>query len=83
MSDVDDQMAAMAGPGKVVALAFEALASDDPTSEAVVALNIAEKLKRRFAAAMKLFVTPTPRMPFTPIRRGDELGEPGRIPIRK
>ena len=42
---------------KGVALAFEALASDDTTSEAVMHLNLAKNWDE-FCAAMKLFVTP-------------------------
>jgi penicillin amidase len=82
LSDVSAEMAEVAGPGKVMALAFTGLDGDDTTSEAVMRLDVARDWNQ-FLAAVKLFVTPTQNIVYADVSGDIGFISPGRVPLRK
>jgi penicillin amidase len=82
LSDLDPDMAKLAGTGKVAALAFTALAPGDTSAQALYSLNRASDWQS-FLAAMRFYRAPIQNVVFA-----DHAGDigfltPGAIPIRK
>ena len=82
LSDVSADLAGIAEPGKVVALAFTGLGDRDTTAEAMMRLDAARNWGE-FLEAMKLYQTPTQNIVYA-----DQFGDigffsPGLVPLRK
>lgn len=82
MSDVDEDMAKLAGNGKVMALAFTGLDDHDRTSEALMHLNWAENWQG-FREALKLYQAPPQNVVYADIEGNIGFINPGLMPIRK
>jgi len=82
LSDVVGKMAAIAGPGKVMALAYNALGGRDTTIEAMLRIDHAKDWSQ-FRDALKLFQTPEQNMVFADA--GGNIGfiSPALLPVRK
>lgn len=82
LSDLDPEAAKLAADGKVVALAFTALAPADTTAQALYLLNRAASWQD-FLAAMRLYRNPTQNVVYAD--RSGDIGflTPGAIPIRR
>ena len=68
LSDVNDDLADFAGPGKAVALAFTGLGDRDTTAEAFMRVNSARNWDE-FLDALRLYQTPTQNLVFADIKR--------------
>ncbi|MGK9169727.1 penicillin acylase family protein [Inquilinus limosus] len=82
LSDLDPGMARLAGDGKVVALAFAALAPSDTSADAVYRLNRAGTWQE-FLAAMRLYRTPIQNVAYADSDGNIGFLTPGAIPIRR
>jgi penicillin amidase len=82
LSDAAAEMAAVAGPGKVLALAYDALGDKDTTLEAVLRIDRA-KTWSEFRNALKLFQSPEQNMVFADIDGNIGFISPALLPIRK
>lgn len=82
LSDLDPEMAAIAGPGKVMALAFTGLGDSDRTAEALLRVNQAVNWKE-FLEAMQLYQTPTQNVVYANIKGDIGFINPGLVPLRK
>jgi len=82
MSDIDGEMMTLAGPGKVMALAFTGLGAADTTSEAFWLLNQARG-QNEVLRALKLYQAPPQNIVYAD--REGHIGfiNPGLLPIRK
>ncbi len=82
ISDVSERVAAIAGQGKAVALAFTGLGDHDTTTEAVLKLDAAQNWNE-FLEALRLFQTPTQNIVYAD--KSGDIGffSPGLIPLRK
>ena len=82
ISDVDSGFAALAGPGKTIALAFTGLGDHDPSAEALLRINVARNWSE-FLDALRPFQTPTQNFAFADV--DGEIGyiSPGLLPTRK
>ena len=82
LSDIDDDMAALAGKGRVMALAFTGLGDHDETAEALMRLNRAKNWSD-FLGALKLYQTPPQNAVYAD--RAGNIGfvNPGLVPVRK
>lgn len=82
LSDIDPELAALAGKGKVMALAFTALDTHDTTSEALMRLDRAKDWSQ-FQDALKLYQAPPQNIVYAD--RAGNIGfiVPGLAPIRK
>ena len=82
MSDIDAEMRTLAGPGKVMALAFTGLGATDTTSEAFWLLNQARGQKE-VLHALKAYQAPPQNIVYAD--RDGHIGfiNPGLLPIRK
>ena len=82
ISDVDSGFAALAGPGKTIALAFTGLGDHDPSAEALLRINVARNWSE-FLDALRTFQTPTQNFAFADV--DGEIGyiSPGLLPTRK
>jgi penicillin amidase len=82
MSDIDGEMLTLAGPGKVMALAFTGLGAADTTSEAFWLLNEARG-QNDVLHALKLYQAPPQNIVYAD--REGHIGfiNPGLLPIRK
>ncbi len=82
MSDIDKEMQALAGPGKVMALAFTGLGAADTTSEAFWLLNKARG-QDDILRALKAYQAPPQNVVYAD--RDGHIGfvNPGLLPIRK
>ena len=82
MSDIDGEMMTLAGPGKVMALAFTGLGAADTTSEAFWLLNQARG-QDDVLHALKLYQSPPQNIVYAD--REGHIGfiNPGLLPIRK
>jgi penicillin amidase len=81
-SDVDDDLADFAGPGKAVALAFTGLGDRDTTAEAFMRVNSARNWGE-FLDALRLYQTPTQNLVFADISGDIGFLNPGLVPTRK
>ncbi len=82
MSDIDEDMRALAGPGKAVALAFSGLGDKDTTFEAIFRLGAAKNWDD-FLGALRLFQTPTQNIVYADVDGNIGYKSPGLVPIRK
>ena len=82
LSDVDEKLAEVAGPGKVAALAFTGLGDRDTTTEAIVDINRAHDWGG-FLAALRAYQTPTQNLVFADAAGNIGFISPGRVPLRK
>ncbi len=82
MSDIDEEMASLAGKDKVMALAFTALGAHDTTAEALMRLNRAGNWQE-FQDALKLYQAPTQNVVYADTDGHIGFMSPGYLPIRK
>ncbi|MBV8472070.1 MAG: penicillin acylase family protein, partial [Hyphomicrobiales bacterium] len=82
ISDVDASLAALAGEGKAMALAFTGLGGQDTTSEAFLKVNAAANWDE-FLAALHLYQTPTQNLVFADAAGDIGFISPGLVPLRK
>jgi penicillin amidase len=82
LSDVDQKLADVAGPGKVAALAFTGLGDRDTTTEAFVDVNRAQDWNG-FLEALRAYQTPTQNLVFADATGNIGFISPGRVPLRK
>ncbi len=82
LSDVGDDLASIAGPGKVIALAFTGLSDRDTTIEAVMRLDAARSWDD-FLSAMRLFQAPTQNIVYADTSGDIGFFSPGLVPLRK
>ena len=82
LSDINDDLADFAGPGKAVALAFTGLGKRDTTAEAFMRVNSARNWAE-FLDALHLYQTPTQN--FVYADTGGDIGflNPGLVPLRR
>jgi penicillin amidase len=82
LSDAVAELATLAGAGKVMALAYNALGGQDTSVEALLRVNRAKDWNE-FRDALKLFQTPEQNMVFADV--GGDIGfiSPALLPIRK
>ncbi len=82
ISDVDTSLAALAGEGKVMALAFTGLGDKDTTSEAFLRVNAAGNWDA-FLDALRLYQTPTQNLVYADGTGDIGFISPGLVPQRK
>jgi penicillin amidase len=82
LSDVDPEMAALAGTGKVMALAFTALEARDATSEALMRINQATNCMGLFAA-LHIYLAPPQNVVCADTTGNIGFVAAGRVPLRK
>jgi penicillin G amidase len=82
LSDVSADLAGIAEPGKVVALAFTGLGDRDTTAEAMMRLDAARNWGE-FLEAMKLYQTPTQNIVYADQSGDIGFFSPGLVPLRK
>jgi penicillin G amidase len=82
LSDVDSRIASLAGPGKVMALAFSGLGDRDRTTESFLRVNRAKDWSE-FRDALKLWQTPEENLVFADSAGDIGFISPGLLPIRK
>ena len=79
---VDSDLAALAGPGKTIALAFTGLGDRDTTAEALMRVNAA-RTGASSSMRAKLYQTPTQNFAYADIDGDIGFISPGLLPIRK
>jgi len=82
LSDIDAELAALAGPGKAMALAYTGLGGEDTTTQAFLSVNAAHDWDE-FLAALKLYQTPTQNLVYADIAGNIGFISPGLAPLRK
>ena len=82
ISDVDSDLAALAGPGKTIALAFTGLGDRDTTAEALMRVNAARNWSE-FVDALRLYQTPTQNFAYADVDGDIGFISPGLLPTRK
>ena len=82
MSDIDSDMAAMAGEGKVMALSFTGLGATDKTSEALMNLNRAISWED-FRGALHDYQAPPQNVVYADTDGNIGFINPGLVPVRK
>jgi penicillin G amidase len=82
LSDVDPEIAAVAGPGKVIALAYTGLGDRDTTAEAFMRLDWAKNWSE-FLDALRLYQTPEQNLTFADVDGNIGFISPGLLPVRK
>ncbi len=82
LSDVNDDLADLAGPGKAVALAFTGLGDRDTTAEAFMRVNSSRNWGE-FLDALRLYQTPTQNFVYADVSGDIGFLNPGRVPLRK
>ncbi len=82
LSDVSPDLADVAGPGKVTALAFTGLGDHDATLEAVMRLDVARNWGE-FLDAMRIYQTPTQNIVYADVAGDIGFFSPGLVPLRK
>lgn len=82
MSDIDPEMAKIAGSGKVISLAFTGLNENDRTAESLLRVNQAVNWKE-FQEAFRLYESPPQNVVFADIKGDIGFINPGLVPIRK
>jgi len=82
MSDIDADMARIAGDGHVMALAFTGLGEHDRTAEALLRINQATNWKD-FLAALRLYQGPPQNVVYADTKGDIGFINPGLVPIRK
>jgi penicillin amidase len=82
LSDVDADLAALAGAGKVMALAYTGLGADDTSAESILSLGAARNWDD-FLAALRLFQTPTQNFVYADVAGDIGFISAGLVPLRK
>jgi penicillin amidase len=82
ISDVDSNLAALAGPGKAIALAFTGLGDRDTTAEALMRVNVARNWSE-FLDALRPYQTPTQNFAYADVDGDIGFISPGLLPTRK
>ena len=82
ISDVSADLAALAGPGKAMALAFTGLGGADTSAEAFLKVNAAGNWDD-FLAALRLYQTPTQNLVYADAAGDIGFISPGLVPLRK
>ena len=82
LSDISEDAASVAGPGKVVALAFTGFGGRDTTAEAFLRVNAARNWGE-FLDALRLYQTPTQNLVYADGAGNIGFFSPGLVPIRK
>jgi penicillin amidase len=82
LSDIDGEMMQLAGDGKVMALAFTGLGSQDTTAEALLKINHAQSAVDLFEA-LKLYQTPAQNIVYADSDGAFGFINPGLVPVRK
>jgi penicillin amidase len=82
LSDVNDDLADFAGPGKAVVLAFTGLGDRDTTAEAFMRVNSARNWGE-FLDALRLYQTPTQNFVYADVSGDIGFLNPGRVPVRR
>ena len=82
LSDVSTDVASVAEPGKVVALAFTGLGERDTTVEALLRVDAARNWGE-FLDALRLYETPTQNLVYADVAGNIGFFNPGLVPMRK
>jgi len=82
LSDINPQMARLAGQGKVMALAFTGLGDQDTTSESLMRMDRAQNAAE-FLEALKLYQTPPQNIVYADDSGAFGYINPGLVPVRK
>ncbi len=82
LSDVNKSLAGLAGPDKVIALAFTGLGDRDTTEEALLLLNVARDWSG-FVDAMRVYQAPTQNIVYADVSGDIGFFSPGLVPLRK
>jgi penicillin amidase len=82
ISDVAPDLAALAGPGKAIALAYTGLSGQDTTAESLMRLDVARDWSE-FLAAMRLYQTPTQNVVYADASGDIGFLSAGLVPLRK
>ncbi len=82
VSDIDGDLAALAGPGKAIALAFTGLGDRDTTAEALMRVDVARNWGE-FLDALKPYQTPTQNFAYADVDGDIGFISPGLLPTRK
>ena len=82
LSDVDANLAALAGPGKAMALAYTGLGGQDTTAESLLRVDVAHDWDE-FLAALRLYQTPTQNLVYADVSGDIGFISPGLVPLRK
>ena len=82
LSDVSADVASIAEPGKVVALAFTGLGERDTTVEALLRVDAARNWGE-FLDALRLYQTPTQNLVYADVAGNIGFFNPGLVPMRK
>jgi len=82
LSDISEEMAALAGPGKMIALAFTGLGAEDRTSEALMLIDRAQTVEA-FMSALKLYQSPPQNIVYADSDGSFGFINPGLVPVRK
>ncbi len=82
LSDIDQELGALAGKGKVMALAFTGLGAQDTTAEALMRINRVMSWPD-FLAALNLYQAPPQNVAFADVKGDIGFINPGLLPLRK
>jgi penicillin amidase len=82
LSDINEKMQALAGQGKVMALAFTGLGNKDTTTESLLRLNQAHNAAE-LVEALKLYQTPPQNIVYADKTGAIGFINPGLVPVRK
>ncbi len=81
MSDIQPELAALAGNGHLMALSFSGLGDKDTTPEALLRMNRAKDIGQ-FSEALKLYQTPTQNIVYASDEGHIGYISPGLVPVR-
>jgi penicillin G amidase len=82
LSDISEDVASIAEPGKVVALAYTGLGDRDTTAEAFLRLNAARNWGEA-VDALRIYQTPTQNLVYADVAGNIGFFNPGQVPLRK
>ena len=82
ISDVDADLAALAGAGKAMALAYTGLGAEDTSAESLMRVNAAHNWDE-FLAAMRLYQTATQNFVYADVAGDIGYISAGLVPVRK
>jgi len=82
LSDIDPDLAALAGAGKAMALAYTGLGAQDTTAESFLRVAAAHNWDE-FLAALRLYQTPTQNLVYADASGDIGYISPGLVPLRK
>jgi penicillin amidase len=82
LSDVDADLAALAGPGKAMALAYTGLGGQDTTAEGFLRVDAARNWDE-FLAALRLYQTPTQNLVYADVSGDIGFVSAGLVALRK